>query len=127
MSHEPLRDLLPALEIAAFQRRGDGAFLTLAEPPPWFRHLAADASFPFLGHILEEATQFWGSSEPGRREWGPCAEVDGTGHEFHYRVIALAAGGSQYLVFQLDTATVQMREILQRVRDQALAAEQRKG
>src|SRR5262245_60652422 len=94
--------LLSALSIAAFERGADGTFTSLGTPPPWFARLAAEGTFPFLGHILEEATRFWNERVPGRCDWGPCAEVDESGGEFHYTVSAVTAGETQYLVLQLD-------------------------
>jgi hypothetical protein len=117
------RLLLPALDITAFERTPDGSFTPLTPPPPWFQRLA-DVTFPFLGHILDEANQFWASGEPGSREWGPCAEVDAAGAEFHYKVTAITATGQQYLLFQRDRGADRMREALQTIRDQKLAMEQ---
>jgi hypothetical protein len=50
-------------------------------------------------------------------------EVNEAGQEFHYKVVAVAADSAQYLVFQLDPAADQVRQILQKVRTEALAAE----
>jgi hypothetical protein len=117
--------LLLALEIAAFRRGADGSFSSMAPPPPWFPRLAEDGTFPFLGHILEEANEFWQSGTPGSRAFGPCAEVDESGREFHYQVRAITSwdGRSQYLVFELDAASDQLREALQRAREQLLVTE----
>ncbi len=123
MSDDLLKDLLPALGIAAFERREDGSFAALAAPPPWFATLTSDATFPFLGHILEEAGQFWARGKPGRADYGPAAEVDASGREFHYIVSALIVGKASLLVFQLDTGSDRLREVLQKVRDQELAGE----
>ena len=122
MTQTVVHTLLTSLDIAAFERRPDGSFSSLAPAPAWFAGLA-DVTFPFLGHILDEANQFWRIGTPGSREWGPCAEVDESGREFHYMVRALLSGGREFLVFQLDTATDRLREILQQVRDQKLAVE----
>jgi hypothetical protein len=120
---EPLlTDLLPALEIAAFVRSADGAFSTASPMPAWFASLVKDTSFPFLGHVLEEAQQFWGGGSQGFQEFGPCAEVDESGREFHYKVIAVSARSGQYLLFQLDPATDQMRDVLQKARERTLRA-----
>ena len=120
MSDESLKLLLPAIDVAAFERTPDGAFLSVAPSPPWFARLVGDVTFPFLGHILEEATEFWAQSTTGTREWGPCAEVDESGDEFHYRVTAVILPGKQYLVFQRDAGAERLREVLQKVRAQAL-------
>src|SRR5262245_575177 len=99
------KTVLSALAIAAFRRQEDGSFTPLAGLPEWFRRVARNGTFPFLGHILEEAGQFWNARKPGRRDWGPCADVDEAGTEFHYSVTAVAVGDQQYLLFQLDTAS----------------------
>jgi hypothetical protein len=127
MSDEILKTVLPALDLAAFQRQSDGTFTSIAPRPVWFARLVADPTFPFLGHILEEAEAFWKGGEAGRQEWGPVAEADESGAEFHYRVIALNSAGNHFLVFQLDLGADQVREVLQKVRTDMLAAEQRAG
>jgi hypothetical protein len=123
MSAHDLPRVLVALEIAAFSRAADGSFVALAPTPDWFTRITSDTTFPFLGHILEEAGLFWRSGEPGSRQWGPCAEVNESGEEYHYMVSALVADGGQYLVFQLDPGADRMRELLQKVRSEALSAE----
>jgi hypothetical protein len=125
MSSDHIGALLPALGIAAFEQSAEGAFHPLAPPPPWFVRLGRDGTFPFLGHILEEANRFWTSRTEGVREWGPCADVDEDGREFHYLVKAVTIGTHAYLVFQLDHAAERMREVLQKVRSEAL--EQARG
>ena len=125
MSEDLLKALMSGLGIAAFERRPDGSFASVAPLPPWFARLAGDGTFPFLGHILEEAHRFWSKGEPMLREWGPCAEVDEVGHEFHYKVTAVTMAPKHYLIFQLDPGSDRMRQMLQKVRDQALATEQR--
>jgi hypothetical protein len=124
MSDDLLKALLPALGIAAFERHIDGSFRALAPIPRWFERLAGDGTFPFLGHILEEAARYWNKGEAKPREWGPSAETDEAGREFHYMVTALYVSGRSVLIFTLDTASDRMRQVLQKVRDQALAAEQ---
>ena len=106
MNDEALSSLLPALGYAVFARGADGAFTALAPPPDWFKRLG-DVTFPFLGHILEEATDFWGSGTPGCQEWGPCAEVDRHGIEFHYKVIAYTLANRQLLLFQIGRHRLQ--------------------
>ena len=127
MNDELLQSLLPALDIAVFERRSGGSFAAVAPPPAWFGRLTADMTFPFLGHILEEANDVWRRRDAVRREWGPCAEVDEAGHEFHYKVVATVVDGRQYLLFQLDRGSDWIRGVLQKVRQQALASEQNHG
>ena len=126
MSDELLKALLPALGIAAFERHMDRSFRALAPIPRWFERLAGDGTFPFLGHILEEATRHWNKGDAAKpREWGPSAETDEAGHEFHYVVTALTLTGRHVLIFSLDTASDRMQKVLQKVREQGLATEQR--
>jgi hypothetical protein len=114
--------VLSAMAIAAFERNPDGSFLPLAPLPAWFMRIVADGTFPFMGHILEEANQFWGRGSPGRQDWGPCTEVDESGTEFHYTVAAVTERDRAYLVFQLDPSSDRMREVLQRERERSLTA-----
>lgn len=122
MGDELLTTLMPAMDLAAFSRQSDGTFRPLAPHPAWFDRLIADKTFPFLGHILEEALSFWEGGAPGRRDWGPCEEVDEAARPFHYKVIALNASGGHYLLFQLDPESDRTRQLLQKVRADALAA-----
>jgi hypothetical protein len=126
MNDDVLSTLLPALGYAVFAREANGSFTSLTPPPDWFKRLG-NVTFPFLGHILEEANQFWDSGKPGSREWGPCAEVDSGGAEFHYKVIAQTLANRQLLLFQLDTESDHMREVLSVVRTQSLREEQSRG
>jgi hypothetical protein len=126
MSEDLLKELIPALGIAAFERHVGGSFRALAPIPRWFEGLAGDGTFPFLGHILEEATRHWNKGDAAKpREWGPSAETDDAGQEFHYLVTALTLSGRNVLIFSLDTASDRMRQVLQKVREQGLATEQR--
>jgi hypothetical protein len=120
MTDHSLSALLPALDIAAFARASDGSFRSLGPLPAWFPLLSRDDTFPFLGHILEEATAFWDSGVNGVREWGPCTAVEESGREFHYRVKAVQLEAGAYLVFQLDEGAEQLRQILQKARGDAL-------
>jgi hypothetical protein len=114
--------VLSAMAVAAFERNPDGSFLPLAPLPAWFMRIVADGTFPFMGHILEEANQFWGRRSPGRQDWGPCAEVDESGTEFHYTVAAVTERDRAYLVFQLDPGSDRMREVLQRESERSVTA-----
>jgi len=127
MSDDLLKTLLPALDIAVFERRSGGSFAAVAPPPAWFSRLTGDMTFPFLGHILEEANDFWRRRDESRREWGPSVGVDEAGQEFHYKVVATIVGGRQYLLFQLDRGSDWVRGVLQKVRQQALVSEQNAG
>jgi hypothetical protein len=123
MSDEVASTLFPALEIAAFGRGPDGGFASISPVPAWFARLVDDTTFPFLGHILEEAIQFWNSGTSGFQEFGPCAEVDQAGREFHYKVLAVSTPERQFLLFMRDPGTDRMRGVLQKAREQALRAD----
>ena len=127
MSDDIIKGLLPALGIAAFERRGDGSFESIAPRPEWFGRLLADQTFPFLGHVLDEAKAFWESGVPGRKQWGPVAEAGESGEEFHYYVTAVTTTGAQFLIFVLDSASDDLRGVMQQVRADRLAAEQQAG
>ena len=79
MSASQLETLLPLLDVAAFIRHGDGSFSAISQAPAWFERLTSDTTFPFLGHILEEANAFWQRGLQGSVDYGPCAEVDEKG------------------------------------------------
>ena len=123
MTDESLAPLLSALDIVAFERTRDGNFRPLTQPPSWFGRLSGDGTFPFLGHVLEEAQGFWNSRSEGMREWGPSADVADDGREFHYVVKALRVQGRAYLVFQRDPGAERVRDVLQKVRSEALGAQ----
>ena len=123
MSDEVASTLFPALEIAAFSRGPEGGFASVSPVPAWFARLVDDVTFPFLGHILEEANQFWNSGAAGFEEFGPCVEVDEAGREFHYKVVAVSTPEKQFLLFLRDPGTDRMREVLQKAREQALRAD----
>jgi hypothetical protein len=123
MNDDVLASVLHAVGVAAFERKDDGSFVAVAPPPPWFAGLSSDGTFPFLGHVLEEAVAFWNARRTGAREWGPCAEVDANGREFHFMVTAVADDRTHYLLFRLDSGSDRMQALLQQVRNRALDAE----
>ena len=73
-----LAGLLHTMGVAVFERRPDGAFVSVTEPPPWFSAMKSDATFPFLGHILGEAAEFWDRHVAGTQDWGPCVAFYGS-------------------------------------------------
>jgi hypothetical protein len=125
MTDNALATIFTALDIAAFERSAEGGFQSLAPLPAWFARLGQDGSVPVLGHILEEANVFWDAGADGLHEWGPCAEVDERGREFHYRVKALRVNTRAYLVFHVDEGAERLRQVLQKVRSDALVEEQK--
>lgn len=125
MTDNALSTLLTALNLAVFEQDAEGGFQPLAPLPTWFTGLSRDGTFPFLGHILEEAKLFWNSGVDGSHEWGPTADVDDSGREFHYLVKAVRVKTRAYLVFQVDEGAERLRRVLQKVRSDALSQEQK--
>ena len=126
MAADSSSSLLSALGIVVFELAPDGTFRPLGPAPSWFSRLSQDGTFPFLGHILDEAQTFWALRVDGVREWGPSAAVGEDGREFHYLVKALRVNQRPYLVFQRDESAERLREVLQKVRADALAEAQRR-
>ena len=120
INDDTLSALLASLDIVAFERAAEGTFRPVTTPPAWFGRLSRDGTFPFLGHILVEAQAFWNARTDGSREWGPCADVAEDGREFHYLVKAVRVHGRAFLVFQRDESADRMRDVLQKVRSEAL-------
>ena len=77
MNEEVLSALLPALGFAVFVRGADNSFTPITPPPSWFTRLG-NVTFPFLGHILEEANQFW---DGGARRTAGVGPVRGGGSQ----------------------------------------------
>ena len=87
---------------------------------PGWRPSVGIRPFPFLGSFLPEARRFWSAPRPDRLTWGPCAELDPEGREFHFTVSALSLPDRQFLVFEIDRNAEAMRALLQKAREQAL-------
>ncbi len=121
MNADALAAVVSALEIGIFEQGPDGGFSSLGTPPAWMAAFNRNPTFPFLGSFLPQAQQFWSEPRVDRLTWGPCAEVDPDGREFHFTVTALSLPGRKILVFELDRHAEPMRAVLQKAREQALA------
>ena len=88
MSNDALQAVVAALEIGIFEQGPDGGFASVGTPPAWMAAFSRNPTFPFLGSFLPQARQFWSEPRPDRLTWGPCAEVDPDGREFHFTVSA---------------------------------------
>ncbi len=121
MSTDALQAVVSALEIGIFEQTPDGAFASVGTPPAWMAAFSRNPTFPFLGSFLTQARQFWSEPRADRLTWGPCAEVDPEGREFHFTVSALSLPDRKFLVFELDRSAELMRTLLQKAREQALA------
>ncbi len=121
MSNDALQAVVSALEIGIFEQAPDGGFASVGTPPAWMAAFSRNPTFPFLGSFLPQARQFWSEPRADRLTWGPCAEVDADGREFHFTVSALSLPDRKFLVFELDRHAEPMRALLQKAREQALA------
>jgi len=117
---ESLEAVVRALEIGVFEQVADGAFTSVAPLPDWMRAFSQNPTFPFLGSFLNEARVFWTEPRDTRLTWGPCSEVDETGHTFYFRVSALSLADHKFLVFELDHHAEETRAILQKAREVVL-------
>jgi len=120
MSSDALQAVLSALEIGVFEQGPDGGFTSVGAPPTWMAAFSRNPTFPFLGSFLPQARQFWAEPRTDRLTWGPCAEVDSEGREFHFTVSALSLPDRKFLVFEIDRHAESMRALLQKAREQAL-------
>ena len=123
MSNDALQAVVTALEIGIFEQGPDGGFSSVGTPPAWMAAFSRNPTFPFLGSFLPQARQFWSEPRADRLTWGPCAEVDPEGREFHFTVSAVSLPGRKFLVFELDRHAEPLRALLQKAREQALARE----
>ena len=121
MNSDALQAVVSALEIGVFEQAPDGGFVSVGTPPAWMAAFSRNPTFPFLGSFLPQARQFWSEPHADRLTWGPCAEVDPEGREFHFTVSALSLPDRKFLVFELDRCAEPMRLLLQKAREQALA------
>ena len=117
---EALEAAVAALEIGVFRQDDSAGFVSVGRVPSWMSAFARNPSFPFLGAFLGQARHFWSEPQEGRLTWGPCAEVNERGEEFHFLVSAISLPSHKLLVFELDHAAAPLRAVLQKVREQAL-------
>ena len=134
MPPEPIpTSLLPALDMAAFERHGDGSFRLLGAAPAWLQQLWPDVGIPgkalhpgnvflFLDHFLEEADVCWMHQHEGERiTSGPWTETGPNGHEWALEAVALFTDGRPLLLIQFPTTDHRtLRRILQESRQQGL-------
>ena len=121
MTPDTLAAVVSALEIGIFEQGPEGGFSSVGTPPAWMAAFSRNPTFPFLGSFLLQAQPFWSEPRAERLTWGPCAEVDADGREFHFTVTALSLPDRKILVFELDRQAELMRSLLQRAREQTLA------
>ena len=118
--NDALAAALGALEIGVFRQDDGGGFVSVGPVPAWMTAFSRNPTFPFLGSFLGQARAFWREPQSERLTWGPCAELDEQGREFHFLVSAISLPDHKLLVFELDRGAEQMRAVLQQAREQAL-------
>jgi hypothetical protein len=123
MDATSLAAVVRALEIGIFEQGPDGGFASVAPVPDWMTAFSRNPTFPFLGSFLTEARDFWSEPREGRLTWGPCAESDATGREFHFTVSAVSLPDHRFLIFELDRNAEQTRAVLQKAREVILERE----
>jgi hypothetical protein len=121
MFEELLEDVLRALDVVVLEAKIDGSYATMSPVPAWFRWVSVGDTFPFLGNFLPEAQEFWRKKQRGFVTSGLCAANDGEGREFHYEVWALTLRSGHYLVFERARGADDLRDMLQKAREEVLA------
>jgi HPt (histidine-containing phosphotransfer) domain-containing protein len=130
MSDPALVHVLAALGVAVVERKPDGSLDLVGEMPPWFARLFPEQSgsslpdiqqhIPFLESFLPDAEVFWEEGGKDRLRSGLCTEVGESGAEYHFEVSALCVSGRHFLLFELRKDFGEIREILQRARENLL-------
>ena len=125
--------LLASLGVAVLERRDDGTFLLLAQPPDWFGLVfprepltdgALGAHSPFLDDFITTAKPFWSRREDGHLRSGPWAETDSSGRDHHFEASAFCLASKQLLVVEsANRALGGMDQVLQKAREASLANE----
>jgi len=132
MSQTLVESVLRALDVTVFEHTMDGRFRTLGTAPDWLeaalgvtppRDPDADTRLPFLDHFLPQAWIAWHERHGARANSGPFAVQLGD-DEALMRATALTVERRAILVIERLTGDHDMRPMLQKAREQMLAAEQ---
>jgi signal transduction histidine kinase/DNA-binding NarL/FixJ family response regulator/HPt (histidine-containing phosphotransfer) domain-containing protein len=136
MMDATLSNFLRQQGYALCEYRGDGNFVLLAEPAPWFAEIwdvppaeqnpvlrLGDTS-PFLQNFLAEAETFWASGGAHELASGDWIETALDGRELPLECLALRVAGKKLLALQSRAAAFAERSrILQTARDGLLVHE----
>jgi hypothetical protein len=125
-------DLVRALDLFAIERKPDHTFLAVTPPPVWVRHVLSAASagqpltladaFPYLDRFLSDAEAFWREGTGHSILSGPFVAA-GPSEELLLRACALNLGAHSILVLERLRGDADIRDILQKSRDNKLAQE----
>ena len=132
MTDKLLPNLLRTLDVAVIERLPDSRFDMVSPSPEWLeaafeaapagsRHLL-EGALPFLDQFLSQADAAWHDRGSARAESGPFVTVV-DGQEALLRATALTIDNRAILVLERLTGDADTRPILQKARDQMLAAE----
>jgi hypothetical protein len=126
-------DLMQALEMFALERMPDYTYTPVTPPPAWFRHILplTEATGPLtLGAILPYLERFLSEAEPFWREGTRRSLVSGTfaapggAEDVLLRACALNLGPRSLLVLERLRGQEDLRDILQKARENKLELEQ---
>ena len=133
MSETLLASVLRALDVTVFERLADGKFRTLGTAPDWLEAALGvtprDApnegagALPFLDHFLPQAEAAW-HERRGARAGSGSFTVEVAGEEALMRATALTVERRSLLLIERLVGDNDTRPLLQKAREQMLAAEQ---
>ncbi|HVN06304.1 MAG TPA: ATP-binding protein [Bryobacteraceae bacterium] len=123
-------EALSVLNIVALERREDGVFVVVGQPPDWFHRTFPDVDLsgasPYLADFLAESAEFQ-PSEPGpeKRYSGVWTQRDSAGEERAMEAWTARIGGRRVLLVHLLGEEFEPRRAaLQKARETALSYEQ---
>jgi hypothetical protein len=125
-------DVLHALDLFALERMPDYTFVAITPPPAWITHILsiADAgepmtlaaAFPYLERFLSEAEAFWREGTVRSMLSGSFVAA-GASEELLLRACALNLGPRSVLVLERLRGEADIRQILQKSRENKLQEE----
>jgi len=132
MTDTLLSELLRAMDVAVIERLPDSRYDMVSPSPGWLeaafdaapagaRH-TLEGALPFLEQFLAQADAAWHDRGTARADSGPFVTVV-NGQEALLRATALTIDSRALLVLERLTGDADTRPILQKAREQMLAAE----
>jgi hypothetical protein len=123
-------DVLHALDLFALERMPDYTFVAITPPPAWITHILSDAgepmtlaaAFPYLERFLSEAEVFWREATARSLLSGSFVAA-GASEELLLRACALNLGPRSVLVLERLRGEADIRQILQKSRENKLQEE----